>query len=108
MVLNWIRDQTSVLRVEQKLNKFNILERIVHHTGNLYQIFTYVENKELEMQGKDVEISGMPLYARATERIRLDSDYVMSGNRISVKNLDLNQDFETIKLQLDNLVEDYF
>ena len=72
------------------------------HSHNLYQIFTYVKNKDI--QTKD-EVSGMLLYARADEE--LDHDYLMSGNKISVKTLDLNQDFDTIKDQLDNIVESY-
>ena len=77
----------------------------IHHSSNLYQIFTYVKNKELEMKGNDVEISGMLLYAGTTSDIQPDSDYVMSGNRISVKTLDLNQDFEVIKNQLEFIVK---
>ena len=76
----------------------------IHHTSNLYQIFTYVKNKEIEMQGNDVEISGLLLYARTSSEIQPDSDYVMSGNRISVKTLDLNHDFEIIRNQLDGIV----
>ena len=76
----------------------------IHHTGNLYQIFTYVKNKELEMQGKGYEIGGMLLYARTDSEIQPDSDYVMSGNRISVKTLDLNQEFDVIKEQMDIIV----
>ena len=74
------------------------------HSHNLYQIFTYVKNKEVEV---DNEVSGMLLYARTREEIQPDHDYSMSGNRISVKTLDLNQDFEIIKNQLDSIVEDY-
>ena len=74
------------------------------HSHNLYQIFTYVKNKEVEV---DNEVSGMLLYARTREEIQPDHDYLMSGNKISVKTLDLNQDFEIIKNQLDNIVEDY-
>ena len=80
----------------------------IHHTSNLYQIFTYVKNKEIEMQGNDVEISGMLLYARTTSEIQPDSDYVMSGNRISVKTLDLNQNFEKIRNQLDDIISKNF
>ena len=83
-----------------------IMEKM-HRTGNLYQIFAYVKNKQTQMQGKDVEVGGMLLYARTNESIQPDSDYVMSGNKISVKTLDLNQDFEIIKNQLDSIVENY-
>ena len=79
----------------------------IHHTGNLYQIFTYVKNKELGMQGKGYEIGGMLLYARTDAEIQPDSDYVMSGNIISVKTLDLNQDFKIIRNQLDDIILNY-
>ena len=80
----------------------------MHDTWNLYQIFSYVKNKQIELEGKDAEVSEMLLYAMTNERIRPDSDYVMSGNKICVKTLDLGQDFEVIKEQLDGIVEDYF
>lgn len=79
----------------------------IHHTGNLYQSFTYVKNKVVEMQGKGYEISGMLLYAKTNSEIQPDRDYVMSGNRISVKTLDLNQEFGVIKDQLDTIVYEY-
>lgn len=78
------------------------------HSGNLYQIFTYVKNKQLELQGNDVEVSGMLLYARTNESIQPDNEYMMSGNKISVKTLDLNQEFFNIKKQLDDFVFEYF
>lgn len=74
------------------------------HSHNLYQIFTYVKNKEIEVEGG---VSGMLLYARTREEVQPGHDYLMSGNRISVKTLDLNQDFDVIKKQLDNIVEVY-
>lgn len=74
------------------------------HSGNLYQIFTYVKNTSEEVKGKDIEVSGMLLYARTSERIQPDNTYFMSGNKISVKTLDLNQEFEEIKIQLENII----
>lgn len=76
------------------------------HSGNLYQIFTYVKNKQLE--NIDLEVSGMLLYARTDEEILPNNSYQMSGNKISVKTLDLNQDFTLIKEQLDGIAYDYF
>ena len=78
------------------------------HSGNLYQIFTYVKNKDKEFGGKDHEVSGMLLYARTDEKIQPDNVYRMSGNQISVKTLDLNQDFSGIKNQLNTIVKDHF
>ncbi len=78
------------------------------HSGNLYQIFTYVKNKEYELNDQPHEVAGMLLYARTEEEIQPNQKYMMSGNRISVRTLDLNEDFCEIKGQLDRIVEEYF
>lgn len=102
--------ENKILIIDAKFYSHNTsqnYEKNIHHTGNLYQIFTYVKNKEVELQGKDIEVSGMLLYARTNDDIQPDSDYVMSGSKISVKNLDLNQEFSEIKYQLDKLILEY-
>lgn len=53
-------------------------------------------------------MSGMLLYAKTDETIQPDNSYIMSGNRISVKTLDLNVPFEKIKEQLDSIVKQEF
>lgn len=50
----------------------------------------------------------MLLYAKTEEEIQPDQKYKMSGNRISVRTLDLNLDFSEIRKQLDDIVEEYF
>ncbi|WP_405298441.1 5-methylcytosine-specific restriction endonuclease system specificity protein McrC [Methanobrevibacter sp.] len=103
--------ENKILIIDAKFYSHNILQNYgkdMHRTGNLYQIFAYVKNKEVEMQGKDMEVSGMLLYAKTSESIQPDSDYVMSGNKISVKTLDLNQEFGIIKNQLDSIIINYF
>lgn len=50
----------------------------------------------------------MLLYAATDEAIQPDSSYVMSGNRISAKTLDLNQPFEKIAEQLNSIVCENF
>ena len=72
---------------------------------DLYQIFTYVKNKQIEAPNS--EVSGMLLYAKTDEEILPDNTYKMSGNTIGVGTLDLNQDFGLIKEQLDGIAEDY-
>ncbi len=67
-------------------------------SGNLYQIFTYVKNKQLEDKTKCV--SGMLLYAKTDYYIQPDSTYLMSGNKIIVRTLDLDQEFSNIKESL--------
>jgi 5-methylcytosine-specific restriction enzyme subunit McrC len=78
------------------------------HSGNLYQIFTYVKNKEMELSAVAHEVSGMLLYAKTDEEIIPNQKYKMSGNRISVRTLDLNLDFERIKEQLDAIIIEHF
>ena len=78
------------------------------HSNNLYQIFTYVKNKDTGFGEKPHTVSGMLLYARTDEIIQPDYTYQMSGNRISVKTLDLNRDFSGIVAQLNAIVNEYF
>lgn len=78
------------------------------HSGNLYQIFTYVKNKEIERSNESHEVSGMLLYAKTDEVILPNSAYKMSGNKISVKTLDLDCDFSQIAKQLDNIAYEHF
>ena len=73
------------------------------HSGNLYQIFTYVKNKDAEYGDAPHEVSGMLLYAKTDEQIQPDHVYHMSGNKISVRTLDLNCDFAEIAEQLDSI-----
>ena len=78
------------------------------HSNNLYQIFTYVKNKEAELADVEHEVSGMLLYARTDEAIQPNSTYHMSGNRISVRTLDLNCDFSIVADQLDSIATAFF
>ena len=78
------------------------------HSDNMYQIFTYVKNKEAELQGTGHKVSGMLLYAKTDEDLVPDNVYQMSGNQISVKTLDLNQEFSEIQNQLNKIVKDHF
>ena len=82
-------------------------DRHTIHSGNMYQIFTYVKNKEIELAGKPHQVSGMLLYAKTDEMVYPDHEYRMSGNRISVMTLDLSGDFESIRNQLDAIVDRY-
>ena len=78
------------------------------HSGNLYQIFTYVKNKDSEFKDKPHTVSGMLLYAATDEAIQPDHCYRMSGNRISVRTLDLNRHFSEIAAQLNAIVDEHF
>lgn len=78
------------------------------HSSNLYQIFTYVKNKAASIGDSSHEVAGMLLYARTEDVLQPDTEYRMSGNRISVKTLDLNCEFVAISQQLNKIVEGYF
>ncbi len=78
------------------------------HSNNLYQIFTYVKNKDYELRQQKHEVSGMLLYAKTDEDIQPNNVYQMSGNQISVKTLDLNLPFLDISRQLNDIVKMHF
>lgn len=78
------------------------------HSSNLYQIFTYVKNRDYSFGEEEREVSGMLLYARTKDEIQPDSVYHMHGNRISVKTLDLNKEFSVIEQQLADIVNSHF
>lgn len=88
--------------LQQKFDRYSI------HSGNLYQIFTYVKNKEADIseQGHK-QVSGMLLYAKTDEEIFPENEYRMSGNRIEVRTLDLSGDFNSIRLQLNHIANKY-
>jgi len=81
-------------------NEFGEIEEhlLKVHSENLYQIFIYVKNKEVELRNQEHEsVSGMLLYVKTDEAIYPDHEYKMSGNCIAVRTLDLNKDFYEIK-----------
>lgn len=78
------------------------------HSNNLYQIFTYVKNKDSELAEVPHVVSGMLLYARTEEAVQPNNTYQMSGNKISVKTLDLNCDFSDVAAQLNRIITEHF
>lgn len=75
------------------------------HSGNLYQVFTYVKNLDKDNTGN---VAGMLLYAKTQEQITPNNKYSMGGNTIWVKNLDLNLPFSQLAEQLEKIAGDYF
>ena len=75
------------------------------HSANLYQIFSYVKNKDVWHNGM---VAGLLLYAKTDETEPFEYEYQMSGNQIAVKTLDLNVPFQEIAKQLDEIVKQYF
>lgn len=77
-------------------------------SNHLYQIFTYVKNKEYSFDNKEHIVSGMLLYAKTDEVVQPDNTFRIHDNEIKVKNLDLNQDFSKISESLNSIVKKYF
>ena len=105
------RNEKNVLIIDAKYYGHNTQvhhDKHTVHSNNLYQIFTYVKNKEFALNGKDSEVSGMLLYAKTRDEIQPNGKCKISGNTIEVKNLDMEQDFEEIKRQLNEIAEVYF
>lgn len=87
------------------------------HSANLYQIFTYVKNEQARRNAEagiyrhigescdctDSSVFGMLLYAKTDEELVPDNEYRMSGNRISVRTLDLSRKFGEVRKQLDQI-----
>ena len=48
------------------------------------------------------------MYAKTDEGVTLNNEYQMSGNRIGIRTLDLNQEFVEIRRQLDEIAESHF
>lgn len=78
------------------------------HSNNMYQIFTYVKNRDYDFGDEEHKVSGMLLYAKTEEEIQPDNVYQMHGNQITVRILDLNLPFAEIAEQLNTIVESHF
>lgn len=75
------------------------------HSNNMYQIHTYVTSEDVGHIGK---VDGMLLYAMTSETVQPDfTQRHRDGNVFMARTLNLNQDFEHIKLQLEALTK-YF
>lgn len=69
-------------------------------SSNLYQIYTYVKNKDKTSSGN---VGGLILYAKTDEEITPNQDYQMDGNRITVRTLDLSAEWQEIVEELDSI-----
>lgn len=77
--------------------------KLTLYSPNLYQIHTYVMNEDVGHTGC---VDGMLLYARVcNDAVPHFTGTTHDGNRIMVRSLDLNRDFEDIKRELEELVE---
>lgn len=80
------------------------LGKTMLHSSNMYQIFSYVKNLDVNNTGC---VSGMLLYAKTEEEISPNLDAMFGKNHILVQTLDLNQDFHDIFRQLDEIAQEF-
>ena len=69
-------------------------------SNNLYQIMAYVDNQDPYKTGN---VSGMLLYAQTVNEPTIDIKQQLNMHTIIVKTLDLNESWENIKTQLNNI-----
>ncbi len=75
------------------------------HSGNVYQIYSYVKNQDVRHTGK---VGGLLLYAKTDEDIVPDGMVNIDGNQIGAVTLDLNVNFPVIAAQLDKIAYEFF
>ncbi len=74
--------------------------------GHLYQLLAYVAN--YQAAHKDMDVSGMLLYAKTTVDDFADAEWRIGGHRICARTLDLDRKFFKIAETLDAIVQDHF
>lgn len=102
-----LEKEDRILIIDAKYYENILQERYDAQTirsANLYQIFTYVKN--CQEKEPDKEAAGMLLYAGTDNEFQPHHQYSMSGNRITVRTLNLNCEFPEIAKQLDQIAED--
>ena len=107
----YLRKGNTVLIIDAKFYAKSLQSQygsFSQQSSNIYQIFTYVKNCEYGFQDEPHSVSGMLLYAKTDEEIQPDQTYFMHGNQISVRTLDLNQPFNIIAEQLNQIAFENF
>ncbi len=93
------------LIVDTKYYRKNLIEHFgkpIINSPNFYQLHTYVMNEDIGHIGN---VDGMLLYAQTTADVHPNENFTThDGNILMVRTIDLNQDFEAIKKQLENLI----
>lgn len=70
------------------------------HSGNLYQISTYVQHAAAANDG----VAGLLLYARTSGPVQPELDTVLAGHRIGATTLDLTKPWPLLQQELEGLL----
>ena len=98
----------KTLIIDAKYYGRSMIERYDKTTlrsAHIYQIFAYVKNMDNDNSGN---VSGLLLYAKTEEEVFPDGEpFVIGGNSIGARTLDLNQEFSKIEEQLDIIANSF-
>lgn len=103
------RHNHQVLIIDTKYYTQSLVERYgkeVLKSPNFYQIYAYVKNAA--EANPEYEVGGYLLYAQTQGEVQPNLRVSISGNQLGALTLDLNQPFERIKAQLDEIAGAYF
>ena len=78
-----------------------------YNNGNLYQMRSYVESAVADPLYSGCWVAGLILYAKTDEKVDALRTSI-GGNPIGISVLDLNQKFDVIAKQLDEIAKEYF
>lgn len=98
-----LKYQDNILIIDAKyysniFQKNTLFNKDTFHSHNLYQIFTYVKNRDIKQRGN---VSGMLLYVKNIKNDNINVTFNFSGNNISILTLDLSKNFDIVRKQLD-------
>lgn len=104
MLYNKNTDKTLIIDAKYYNSIFqynNLYNSKSFQSANLYQMYTYVKNKDIHKTGK---VHGVLLYGQAKDDPVVESKFDFDGNEITVTNIELNKDFDMIKKKLESLI----
>ena len=99
-----IRNENKVIVIDTKyynnMFQYHYLnsDKPKFRSGNIYQLYTYLNNLN-----EDKEIEGMLLYPSTTSTVR--NERVISGKKIMINNINLNQDWKKIEEEMLDLIK---
>ena len=99
-----IRKKDAVLVIDTKYyqNMFNShyqsTDRQKFISNNIYQLYTYINNFK-----SDKPVEGMLLYPNTSFTVR--NERMVSGKRMLINNINLNQDWKEIETELISLID---
>lgn len=98
-----LKNDNKTIIIDTKFYNKSMSDFDNHNSGNLYQMFSYLKNYP-----QSENLAGIILYAKTTLNELDNKTYSMQGNKLAVKSIDLDQDFDYIKSDLLKLAQRMF